>query len=154
MNLMEAGDGTESGLPNVREAKGDGCGMRHGDGSPEIAFSSWVIEHEGDLAKQRPFAREVRRAGRKAWVQAPAFECPFEPHPLAIGQHGMPGRAGHPASKHPSPRAGIGGPNSAMMRDVLGHTRLLSRREMGELLPDWRITIRDGTTGGGGARQA
>ena len=163
VNPVDAGDGTASGLPNVRQEKGDGCALGHGDGSFEIAFSNSVIEHVGDLSKQRAFAREVRRVGRKVWVQTPALECPFEPHLLAIGLHWIPGRLGHLARKYLSPRAWIDGPNSETMQDILGHTRLLSRREFGELFPDCRIVterilwvlpksyiaIRDGTPGTG-----
>lgn len=139
VNPVEAGDGTAAGLPNVRQEKGDGCALRHGDGSFDIAFSNSVIEHVGDLAKQEAFAREVRRVGRKVWVQTPALECPFEPHLLAVGLHWIPGRVGYLARKYLSPRAWMDGPGSETMRDILDHTRLLSRREFESLFPDCRI---------------
>ena len=126
-------------MPNVRQEKGDGCALPYADQSFEIAFSNSVIEHVGDLSKQTAFAREVRRVGRKVWVQTPALECPFEPHLLAIGLHWIPGSLGYLARKYLSPRAWIDGPGSETMQDILGHTRLLSRREFGELFPDCRI---------------
>ena len=139
VNPVEAGDGTAAGLPNVRQEKGDGCALSHADGSFDIAFSNSVIEHVGDLAKQEAFAREVRRVGRQVWVQTPALECPFEPHLLAVGLHWIPGRAGYLARKYLSPRAWIDGPGSETMRDILDHTRLLSRREFQAMFPDCRI---------------
>jgi hypothetical protein len=139
VNPVDAGDGTAAGLPNVRQEKGDGCSLTYADGSFDIAFSNSVIEHVGDFSQQRAFAKEVRRVGRKIWVQTPALECPFEPHLLAIGLHWIPGRLGYLARKHLSPRAWFDGADSETMREILDHTRLLSRREFVELFPDCRI---------------
>ncbi len=131
MNPVDAGDGSESGEANVRQCKGDGCALPFADRSFDVAFSNSVIEHVGGFDKQAAFAREVRRVGRKVWLQTPARECPFEPHLLAIGLHWIPG--------HLAPAAWIHGPNSDTTRDILDHTRLLSRREFESLFPDCRI---------------
>ncbi|MFM8418720.1 MAG: methyltransferase domain-containing protein [Verrucomicrobiota bacterium] len=139
VNPVEAGDGAASGEPNVRQCKGDGCALAFPDASFDVAFSNSVIEHVGNLEKQAAFAREVRRVGRKVWLQTPARECPFEPHLLAFGLHWIPGRLGYFARKYLSPAAWIHGPGSETMQDILNHTRLLSRREFEGLFPDCRI---------------
>lgn len=139
VNPGEAGDADGSGLPNVRQVVGDGCALSDPDGCYDIAFSNSVIEHVGGPDRQAAFAAEVRRVGRKVWVQTPALECPFEPHLLCLGLHWIPGRLGYLARKYLSPRAWIDGPNSSSMQDILDNTRLLSRQEFGSLFPDCRI---------------
>ena len=66
---------------------GDGCALDYDGGAYDIVFSNSVIEHVGDWRKQQAFANEVRRVGKKLWVQTPAYECPFEPHFLAPFVH-------------------------------------------------------------------
>lgn len=139
LNPVDVGDGSNSGEPNVRQAVGDGCAMAFEDRSFDIAFSNSVIEHVGGFDRQAAFAREVRRVGRRVWIQTPARECLFEPHLLAFGLHWIPGRLGYLARKYLSPAAWIHGPDSETMREILDGTRLLSHREFVELFPDCRI---------------
>ncbi len=87
VNPGEAGEIDGARLPNVSQVMGDGCALSYPDGSFDIAFSNSVIEHVGGPAKQAAFAAEVRRIGRKVWIQTPALECPFEPHLLCLGLH-------------------------------------------------------------------
>src|SRR5690625_6167879 len=58
---------------------GDGCELSYEDASYDIVFSNSVIEHVGDWKRQQAFAREVRRVGKRLWIQTPAYECPLEP---------------------------------------------------------------------------
>ena len=139
VNPVDVGDGSNSGEPNVRQVRGDGCALDFPDGSFDIAFSNSVIEHVGTADQQAAFAREVRRIGRRVWVQTPALECPFEPHLLAFGLHWIPGRLGYLARKYLSPAAWFHGPGSETMREILDGTRLLSRQEFEALFPDCRI---------------
>jgi hypothetical protein len=139
INPVDVGDGSNSGEANVRQAIGDGCALTFPDGAFDIAFSNSVIEHVGSLDRQAAFAHEVRRVGRKVWLQTPARECPFEPHLLAFGLHWIPGRLGYLARKYLSPAAWIHGPESETMREILNGTRLLSHQEFVELFPDCRI---------------
>ena len=77
--------------PNLRSIGGDGCDLRgHADQSFDLVFSNSVIEHVGDEARQRAFAREARRVGRSVWVQTPAWEFPVEPHLLTPFIHWLP----------------------------------------------------------------
>lgn len=46
----------------------------------DVAFSNSVIEHVGGLKDQRRMANEMRRVGRRVFVQAPHRYFPIEPH--------------------------------------------------------------------------
>jgi hypothetical protein len=65
----------------VTFVEGDACAMpQFADASFDIVFSNSVIEHVGGEARQRAFAREVRRIGAGYWVQTPSKWFPIEAH--------------------------------------------------------------------------
>ncbi len=70
--------------------RGSGARLGFPDASFDIAFSNSVIEHVGSLEAQRAFANELRRVGRRLWVQTPARGFFFEPHLLAPFIHYLP----------------------------------------------------------------
>ncbi len=64
-----------------RWIEADACAMDMiDDQSFDIVFSNSVIEHVGDLTRQRELANEVRRVGKKYWVQTPYKHFPLEIH--------------------------------------------------------------------------
>jgi SAM-dependent methyltransferase len=70
-----AGDG------RYRIATGDACNLaRFDDKCFDIVFSNSVIEHLGDASRVGRFAREVRRVGKRYWVQTPSWLFPIESH--------------------------------------------------------------------------
>jgi hypothetical protein len=69
---------------------GDGRALPFRDAAFDVVFSNSVIEHVGDLASQRRFAREVARVGRAYWVETPNRWFPVEQHLLTPFIHWLP----------------------------------------------------------------
>jgi len=60
---------------------GDACNLNMlDDKSFNVIFSNSVIEHVGDSKRQLMMANEVRRVGKKYWVQTPCKNFPLEVH--------------------------------------------------------------------------
>ena len=77
MTLLNMPRGQECGEPGFTFVSGDGCQLPFADQSFEIVFSNSVIEHVGTPAQQRRFADEVRRVGKRYWVQTPTAGFPW-----------------------------------------------------------------------------
>jgi len=65
--------------PNVSVGTADATRLPYADGEFPVAFSSSVIEHVPPQAQQA-FADEIRRVGRRYFVQTPSRYFPIEPH--------------------------------------------------------------------------
>jgi SAM-dependent methyltransferase len=86
-------------LPQAREpadgadwVAGDGCALPFRDGSFDVVFSNSVIEHLGTPLRQRQFAAEVARVGKRYCVQTPNRWFPVETHMLMPWVHYLPKR--------------------------------------------------------------
>ena len=95
------------------------------DGEFDLAYSSSVIEHLAP-ADRPAFAAELRRVGRRVFVQTPAFSFPVEPHALLPVAHWLP-----PALRRPYWRLGAAGD----WEDI----QLLRRDELAALFPGAEI---------------
>lgn len=61
--------------------EGDACDMGMiGGKSFDVVFSNSVIEHVGNIGRQKLFAEEIERVGKSYWVQTPYKHFPIEPH--------------------------------------------------------------------------
>jgi hypothetical protein len=119
---------------------GDAREMREfRDGEFDVVFSNSVIEHVGTLADQQAMAAEIRRVGRRYFVQTPNRYFPIEPHFLVPGFQFLPVsiRADLLSRRDVGwwPRA----PSyDAAVAEVTA-IRLLTRREFTGMFPDARL---------------
>ena len=67
--------------PGFVYVRGDARDMeRFSDDEFDVVFSNSVIEHVGDFGDQQRMAEEVRRVGRRYFLQTPNRFFPIEPH--------------------------------------------------------------------------
>ena len=67
--------------PNFKCFVGDARNMNQfKDKEFDIIFSNSVIEHVGDYNDQRQMANEIKRVGKRYFVQTPNLYFPIEPH--------------------------------------------------------------------------
>jgi len=120
------------------ETLGGGFGRlaEFGDGAFDVAFSNSVIEHLFTYDAQVRMAGEMRRVGRRYWVQTPNFWFPIEPHFHVLGWQWMPLPMRVALLRRF--RCGWNGPerDPEKARRAVEEVRLLSGREMRRLFPD------------------
>jgi len=127
----------EEHVGNIRCEIGDGCCLSQKDGDFDVAFSNAVIEHLGTYERQRRFAEEVRRVGRKFWVQTPARCFPIETHFLTVAVHWLPRSVQRKTLRWLS-AVGLFSHPRLSQRDIdnmVDEIRLLSKSEMKQLFP-------------------
>ena len=114
---------------------GDGTRLPFDDGSFDIVFSNSVIEHLGSREQQERFAREIRRVGRRYYVQTPAQEFPVEPHLLAPFIHWLPMGLRRKLVRYGTGWGLLTKPTPATIDAFLQEIRLLTFREFQALFP-------------------
>ncbi len=117
----------------------DGCALPFADQSFDIVFSNSVIEHVGDFARQKAFAAEVIRTGRRLWVQTPAQEFWIEPHFMTPFIHWLPKSWQHRLTRNFSVWGWLTRPNVQQVADFISDIRLLTHAEMVQLFPGCEI---------------
>jgi SAM-dependent methyltransferase len=125
---------------NVHSVVGDARDMRHfHDRQFDIVYSNSVIEHVGSIDQMVKMASEVRRVGRRYFVQTPYRYFPIEPHfvfpmfqflPLSIRTLMVQNfNLGWVAKQ----------PDRKRAADEVRSINLLSRRELQSLFPDGQM---------------
>ena len=66
--------------PEVDARVGDACVLPWPDGYFDVVYSNAVIEHVGDLNRQKKMAAEIMRVGKQWFVSTPNRWYPFEFH--------------------------------------------------------------------------
>jgi len=120
--------------------RGDARDMRrYQDGEFDVVFSNSVIEHVGDYADQRRMAAEVRRVGKRYFVQTPNKHFPLEPHFLFPFYQFLPlqVRAWLIGHFNLGWRKRASSPQQAL--EQASSVRLLTRSELGRLFPGGTI---------------
>ena len=131
LNVHPVATGDHSVTQHVGDAR---CMPEFEDDRFDIVFSNSVIEHVGPLPEQKRMADEVRRVGRRYFIQTPNRYFPIEPHFLIPGFQFLP----HPMKvmllRHVK---GIRAPEKADAR--AREITLVSRRQLQAMFPDAKI---------------
>lgn len=137
LNLDVPGNASE--LPeNYTCVAGDGTALEYEDKSYEIVFSNSVIEHVGTYEKQKAFAKEASRVGKKLWIQTPAKYFFFEPHYLMAFVHWFPKNCQKRMLRF-SGRALLSKFPQEEIDDLVDYTRLLTFAECKKLFPSCSV---------------
>jgi hypothetical protein len=118
---------------------GDGRKIDFPDQSFDIVFSNSVIEHVGSFEDQKRFASEVRRVGRKVFVQSPNRWFFIEPHFGTAFVHFFPRPLAKRLLRVLSFRALFSRGDNLNLKELAEEIRLLSYGEMRELFPDCEV---------------
>ena len=124
-------------LPNFAAIIGDGRYLsQFADKQFDIVFSNSTIEHVGSIEDQRSMADEVRRVGKRYYVQTPNRYFPIEPHFVFPFFQFLPMSmrvwlVGH-LSLGWAPKID----DAALAASIIGSIRLMTRAEFAALFPD------------------
>lgn len=133
---------TEQEVPHehIRAVVGNAVDMSmFADGEFDIVLSNSVIEHLPSLELQSRMSAEVRRVGRRHWVQTPDRRFPLEPHFLFPFFQYLPVKMRVGLLRRMDlgwyPRQ----PDPAAARAEVVSVRLMSHRELRDLFPGSQI---------------
>jgi hypothetical protein len=130
----------EVDAPGMHAVAGNAVSMpEYSDKEFDVVFSNSVIEHVGGLDNQRKMANEVKRLGRRYYVQTPNRYFPMEPHFLFpfFGIMPISMRAWLLRHRALGWYARIDDPAEALQ--IAKSIRLLTRRELMTLFPDGKL---------------
>jgi SAM-dependent methyltransferase len=125
---------------NITFALGDARDMKQfADQQFDVVYSNSVIEHVGDFSDIRQMAIEVRRVGKRYFLQTPNRYFPMEPHFLFPFFQFLP-RAIQIALVQNFSLGWIEQrPDRSQAAQAVDGIRLLSYRELSSLFPDGKV---------------
>jgi hypothetical protein len=124
---------------NFNFVAGNGMDLKYADLEFDVCYSNSVIEHLGSFENQIKFAAEVRRVGKKIWVQTPSRSFFFEPHFLTPFVHFLPKNVQRKLLRNFTIWGLATRPDKDKVKNFLDEIRLLSYAEMKTLFPDCEI---------------
>jgi hypothetical protein len=127
----------------MRYVQADACHVPL-SGPFDLAYSNSVIEHVGSRERQREFANEMLRLGRRVYCQTPNRWFPVEPHYLTVFLHWLPPDwFGHTTHRWLTLQGLTGRPSRSESLNTRRResVRLLSKRELQGLFPGCRIRV-------------
>lgn len=124
---------------NYRFVEGTGTRLPYLNESYDIAYSNSVIEHVGNFEQQKKFASEIRRVGKRIWVQTPARSFFIEPHFVAPFVHFLPRQWQRRLLRNFTVWGWFTRPTQRQVDDFIEEIRLLNFGEMKALFPDCQI---------------
>jgi hypothetical protein len=141
--LLNTPRAVEPAPPGIRYVAGDGTALPFPDRCFDLVFSNSVIEHLGSREAMERFAAEVRRTGKRYFVQTPDVRFPVEPHLYTPFLHWLPRRW----QRWLAPRCSLWALAARVsddrrqyfLRHYLEEIRLLGPRDMQLLFPEARI---------------
>ena len=119
--------------------QGNACNLQFPDKSFDIGYSNSVIEHLHSFDNQKKFASEIRRVGRRIWVQTPARWFIVEPHLITPVIHYLPKAWQRRLLRYFTVWGLVSKPTRKQVDDFIDEVRLLTFREMQALFPDCQI---------------
>ena len=125
--------------PQVTWVIADGAELPFADQAFETVVSNSVVEHLSTWDRQTCFAREVRRVGRRVFVQTPNRRFFVEPHLITPFVHWTPKRVQRQLLRWCTIWGLIGRPTPAECDGFLSEVRLLTRGELQTLFPNLRV---------------
>jgi hypothetical protein len=132
-------DNQTSDSQNIHYVQGDGTQLQYADDEFDICYSNSVIEHLGTYESQLKFAGELRRVGKRVWVQTPAKSFFVEPHLITPLIHYLPKALQKKLLRNFTVWGWITRPDQNTVDRFLQEIRLLSFDEMKALFPDCKI---------------
>jgi SAM-dependent methyltransferase len=120
---------------DISYVEGTATELPFSDRSFDVVFSNSMIEHLGDRANQRIFAREARRVGRRLWIQTPNRWFPVEPHVLTPVVHYLPARAQRRMLRNATVWGWLTRPDQATVDKLLDELCLLTADDLRKLFP-------------------
>jgi len=87
---LHDGAGFRSHYPGIAYVSGDACALPFADQSFDVVFSNAVIEHVGDVERQRRFVAEALRVGSRVFLTTPNRWFPLEVHTRLPLVHWLP----------------------------------------------------------------
>jgi ubiquinone/menaquinone biosynthesis C-methylase UbiE len=118
---------------------GDAKKLDYKDDSFDIAFSNSVIEHLYNYDNHKKFAHEIRRVGKKLWVQTPNKFFFIEPHLMGVFIHYFNKRLQEKMIRFLTIWGLVTKPSRTEIKRFLNEVRLLNYQEFRSLFPDCEI---------------